>query len=214
LPGSPGNGIEISRLQAPVPIDIAYGGSCTGGKREDLRRYHEVLRWALERGLGIAPGTRFYLQFGSQDVREHCIAENMMDVFGKAGVELVEPGCGACINAGPGISERPEQVTVSAINRNFPGRSGPGQVWLARRRWRPAPSPGAWSASGSCGNCTPTREGHARVRSGRGSSSRRRMPAPSAAPARANTQVRSVASRESCGPALAAAADRATTVEL
>jgi 3-isopropylmalate/(R)-2-methylmalate dehydratase large subunit len=22
-------------------------------------------------------------------------------------------------------------VTVSAINRNFPGRSGPGQVWLA-----------------------------------------------------------------------------------
>jgi 3-isopropylmalate/(R)-2-methylmalate dehydratase large subunit len=22
-------------------------------------------------------------------------------------------------------------VTISAINRNFPGRSGPGQVWLA-----------------------------------------------------------------------------------
>jgi 3-isopropylmalate/(R)-2-methylmalate dehydratase large subunit len=22
-------------------------------------------------------------------------------------------------------------VTVSAINRNFPGRSGPGQVWIA-----------------------------------------------------------------------------------
>jgi 3-isopropylmalate/(R)-2-methylmalate dehydratase large subunit len=130
-PGDPGNGIEVSLLEAPVPIDIAYGGSCTGGKREDLRRYHEVLRWALERGLGIAPGTRFYLQFGSQDVREHCVAENMMDVFGKAGVELVEPGCGACINAGPGISERPDQVTVSAINRNFPGRSGPGQVWLA-----------------------------------------------------------------------------------
>jgi 3-isopropylmalate/(R)-2-methylmalate dehydratase large subunit len=103
----------------------------TGGKREDLRRYHEVLRWALEHGLGIAPGTRFYLQFGSQDVREHCVAENMMDVFGKAGVELVEPGCGACINAGPGISERPDQVTVSAVNRNFPGRSGPGRVWLA-----------------------------------------------------------------------------------
>jgi 3-isopropylmalate/(R)-2-methylmalate dehydratase large subunit len=130
-PGDPGNGIEVSRLQAPVPIDIAYGGSCTGGKREDLRRYHEVLRWALEHGLGIAPGTRFYLQFGSQDVREHCVAENMMDVFGKAGVELVEPGCGACINAGPGISERPDQVTVSAVNRNFPGRSGPGRVWLA-----------------------------------------------------------------------------------
>ncbi len=41
------------------------------------------------------------------------------------------PGCGACANCGPGSSTRAEQVTVSAINRNFPGRSGPGQVWLA-----------------------------------------------------------------------------------
>ena len=130
-PGDPGNGIEVSRLPAPVAIDIAYGGSCTGGKREDLRRYHQVLQWALQRGLAIAPRTRFYLQFGSQDVREHCQAEQMMDVFHRAGVELVEPGCGACINAGPGVSQRPEQVTVSAVNRNFPGRSGPGQVWLA-----------------------------------------------------------------------------------
>ena len=130
-PGDPSNGIEVSRLPAPVNIDIAYGGSCTGGKREDLRHYHAVLQWALERGLAIPPRTRFYLQFGSQDVREHCQAENMMDVFRRAGVQLVEPGCGACINAGPGVSERPDQVTVSAINRNFPGRSGPGQVWLA-----------------------------------------------------------------------------------
>ncbi|MFC5500173.1 aconitase family protein [Caenimonas terrae] len=130
-PGDPGNGIELSQLQEPVAVDIAYGGSCTGGKREDLRHYHQVLKWALERGLAIAPHTRFYLQFGSQDVREHCQAENMMEVFQRAGVELVEPGCGACINAGPGVSERADQVTVSAINRNFPGRSGPGQVWLA-----------------------------------------------------------------------------------
>ena len=48
-----------------------------------------------------------------------------------AGVELIDPSCGACIKAGPGVSDRPDQVTVSAINRNFPGRSGPGQVYLA-----------------------------------------------------------------------------------
>lgn len=29
------------------------------------------------------------------------------------------------------MSDSPEQVTVSAINRNFPGRSGPGKVYLA-----------------------------------------------------------------------------------
>ena len=39
--------------------------------------------------------------------------------------------CGACANGGPGVSTDASQVTVSAINRNFPGRSGPGQVWLA-----------------------------------------------------------------------------------
>ncbi|WP_456679169.1 aconitase family protein [Bradyrhizobium sp. LM6.9] len=37
----------------------------------------------------------------------------------------------ACANSGPGASLRPDQVTVSAQNRNFPGRSGPGQIWLA-----------------------------------------------------------------------------------
>jgi 3-isopropylmalate/(R)-2-methylmalate dehydratase large subunit len=55
----------------------------------------------------------------------------MLSLFEQAGVHLVEPGCGACINAGPGVSRHAEQVTVSAINRNFPGRSGPGEVWLA-----------------------------------------------------------------------------------
>ncbi|MCK1639269.1 3-isopropylmalate dehydratase [Bradyrhizobium sp. 157] len=130
-PGDPGHGIAISELAETVRIDIAYGRSCTGGKREDLLHYHAVLQWAAQRGMRVAPGTRFFLQFGSQDVRDYCLRSGMLDVFNRAGVELIEPGCGACVNAGPGVSERADQVTVSAINRNFPGRSGPGQVWLA-----------------------------------------------------------------------------------
>jgi 3-isopropylmalate/(R)-2-methylmalate dehydratase large subunit len=130
-PGDPGLGVAVSELDGPVRVDIAYGGSCTGGKREDLQRVHAVLAWATERGMRVATGTRYVLQFGSQDVREYCVREGMLDVFKRAGVELIEPGCGACVNAGPGVSERPDQVTISAINRNFPGRSGPGQVWLA-----------------------------------------------------------------------------------
>ena len=53
-----------------------------------------------------------------------------VQLFESAGVELIDPSCGACIKAGPGVSDRPDQVTVSAINRNFAGRGGPGQVWL------------------------------------------------------------------------------------
>lgn len=118
--------MAVSELRDPMRVDIAYGGSCTGGKREDLRRCFEVIQWALQHNRKVADGTRFILQFGSQDVRDYCIREGMLVAFERAGVELIEPRCGACVNAGPGVSERPDQVTVSAINRNFPGRSGPG----------------------------------------------------------------------------------------
>lgn len=130
-PGDPGRGIPVSGLGQPVPVNIAYGGACTGGKREDLEHYHEVLKWAVERGLKVASGVRFHLQFGSGDVRGYCEQHGMLRTFQAAGVQLVEPGCGACLNAGPGVSEQASDVTISAINRNFPVRSGAGDVWLA-----------------------------------------------------------------------------------
>ena len=58
-------------------------------------------------------------------------AEGYLEIFEKAGARVIEPSCGACINAGPGVSTRPDQVVISAQNRNFPGRSGPGQMYLA-----------------------------------------------------------------------------------
>jgi 3-isopropylmalate/(R)-2-methylmalate dehydratase large subunit len=130
-PGDPGRGISVSELPQEVRIDIAYGGSCTGGKLEDIQAYHSVMAWAAEHQLGLAPGVQFFLQFGSQDVRERSDRTRMVELFERMGVQLVEPGCGACINAGPGVSIREDQVTISAINRNFPGRSGPGALWLA-----------------------------------------------------------------------------------
>jgi len=74
---------------------------------------------------------KFYIQFGSQSTREYCLKQGYVDIFQKAGAIIIEPSCGACINAGPGVSTRPEQVVISAQNRNFPGRSGPGQMYLA-----------------------------------------------------------------------------------
>jgi 3-isopropylmalate/(R)-2-methylmalate dehydratase large subunit len=130
-PGDPGHGLPLSALAERPKIDIAYGGSCTAGKRADFDAYHEVLAWAAARGLRVAPGVALYLQFGTEDVRRHAEAAGWSDTFRAVGAILLAPGCGACANGGPGASTRPDQVTVSAINRNFPGRSGPGQVWLA-----------------------------------------------------------------------------------
>ena len=130
-PGDPGNAIALADLDQGVAIDIAYGGSCTAGKREDFDQYHAVLAWAAGRGLRVAPGVELYLQFGTTAVRDYCIAKGYLETFDKVGAKLLQPSCGACANCGPGSSVSAEQITVSAINRNFPGRSGPGQVWLA-----------------------------------------------------------------------------------
>lgn len=130
-PGDPGNGVDAAELDAPVKVDIAYGGSCTAGKRADFDYYHEVLSWGVEHGLKVPEGTRLFLQFGTLDVRRYCEERGYLEVFARAGVELINPGCGSCANCGPGASTDRDQVTISAINRNFPGRSGPGNVWLA-----------------------------------------------------------------------------------
>ncbi len=135
-PGDPRNGIPLRTLREAsggrdVAIDIAYGGSCTGGKKADMDMYASVLKEAVDKGRRVAPNVHLYIQFGSQDIRRYAESKGYLEVFRKAGAELVEPSCGACIKAGPGVSDSPEQVTVSAINRNFPGRSGPGKVYLA-----------------------------------------------------------------------------------
>jgi 3-isopropylmalate/(R)-2-methylmalate dehydratase large subunit len=114
-----------------VKVDIAYGGSCTAGKREDFDQYHAVLAWGLARGLKVPPQVQLFLQYGTTAVRDYCVARGYERTFAAAGARLLQPSCGACANCGPGSSVAAGQVTVSAINRNFPGRSGPGQVWLA-----------------------------------------------------------------------------------
>jgi 3-isopropylmalate/(R)-2-methylmalate dehydratase large subunit len=130
-PGDPGNGKYVRELNTPVPVEIAYGGTCTAGKNEDMDMYAAVLADALKHGKRVADSVQFYIQFGSQETREYCLRKGYIDVFQKAGAHVIEPSCGACINAGPGVSTRPDQVVISAQNRNFPGRSGPGQMYLA-----------------------------------------------------------------------------------
>lgn len=130
-PGDPGNGMFVDELSDEVKIDIAYGGSCTAGKKEDMDMYAKVFREAVVRGQRVAPGVQCYIQFGSQEVRGYCEEQGYIDVFREVGAQIIEPSCGACINAGPGVSTLKEQIIISAQNRNFPGRSGPGQMYLA-----------------------------------------------------------------------------------
>ena len=130
IPSDPTNGANISEIGA-VSIDIAYGGSCTAGKEDDVAYYAQVCQAADDAGLTVIDGVDFYIQYGSGLVKDLAVRKGWHELFKKVGVKLIDPGCGACIGAGPGVSITPEQVTVSAINRNFQGRSGPGKLYLA-----------------------------------------------------------------------------------
>jgi len=131
LPGDPRNAVPLSSVDRPVPLDRAYGGSCTGGKARDMDMYAEVFGLARAHGRRVAGGVRAYVQMGSETVLAYATARGYVELFEDVGVTVLPPSCGACINAGPGVSEHPDEVTVSAQNRNFPGRSGPGRVYLA-----------------------------------------------------------------------------------
>src|SRR5216110_1595418 len=74
-PGDPGNGKFIRELNTPVPVEIAYGGTCTAGKNEDMDMYARVLADALRQGKRVAESTKFYIQFGSQETRNYAISK-------------------------------------------------------------------------------------------------------------------------------------------
>ncbi|WP_051853198.1 aconitase family protein [Streptomyces aureocirculatus] len=131
LPGDPRNAVPLASVREEVKVDKVYGGSCTGGKAYDMDMYADVFELARARGAKVPADVQAYIQVGSENVMRYAVERGYIALFEEVGVQVLPPSCGACINAGPGVSERPDEVTVSAQNRNFPGRSGPGQVYLA-----------------------------------------------------------------------------------
>jgi 3-isopropylmalate/(R)-2-methylmalate dehydratase large subunit len=152
LPNDPGNGVFLDELEDDrIRIDIAYAGSCTAGKKEDMDMYARVLAEAADQGRQVHPDVKLFIQCGSIEVREYCREKGYLDLFERMGAEFIEPGCGACIAAGPGVTSSPDDVSISSQNRNFPGRSGPGQLYLG--------SPYSVAASAVVGYVTSWRPG-------------------------------------------------------
>jgi len=122
-PGHPGNGLPLEKVRG-VRVDMAYAGSCTAGDITSIGMYAQVLR-----GRKVRVPT--FIQYGSARVCEEAKRRGFHEALMAAGVHMIEePGCGACINVGPGGPQR-GQVAISATNRNMPGRMGDGDAYLA-----------------------------------------------------------------------------------
>ncbi len=113
-------GLQPGTPITSIPIDVAFIGSCTNGRIEDLRAAAAVVR-----GYHVAQGVHALVVPGSGMVKREAESEGLDRVFRDAGMEWREAGCSMCLAMNPDKLE-PGQRSASTSNRNFEGRQGKG----------------------------------------------------------------------------------------
>ena len=124
LPGKPHDTKDIGKLDR-VFVDSAFIGSCTNGRMEDMRVAASVLK-----GRKVAPGVVLKIVPATDEVWQQCLEEGLIGIFKEAGTLVSNAGCAGCA-AGQVGQNGPGEVTISTGNRNFPGKQGKGEVYLA-----------------------------------------------------------------------------------
>jgi 3-isopropylmalate/(R)-2-methylmalate dehydratase large subunit len=138
LPGKPHD--TTSLPEEKVWIDSAFIGSCTNGRIEDLRSAAVVLK-----GKRVAPGVVLKIVPATDRVWQRCLEEGLIEIFKESGALISNAGCAGCA-AGQVGQNGPGEVSISTGNRNFKGKQGEGEVYLA--------SPGVVAASAIAGYIT------------------------------------------------------------
>jgi len=142
LPGKPHDTSELPVEK--IWIDSAFIGSCTNGRIEDLRAAASVLR-----GRHVADGVVLKVVPATDLIWQRSLEEGLLEIFKDAGALFSNAGCAGCA-AGQVGQNGPGEVTISTGNRNFPGKQGQGEVYLA--------SPAVVAASAVAGYiCPPDR---------------------------------------------------------
>ena len=123
-PGKPHDAVEVNVVKK-VKIDSGFIGSCTNGRYEDMKAAADVLK-----GNKIAPGVVLKIVPSTNEVWEQCLDNGLMKIFKDAGVLVSNAGCAGCAAGQVGQNGEGE-ITISTGNRNFPGKQGKGEVYLA-----------------------------------------------------------------------------------
>ncbi|PLX00797.1 MAG: homoaconitate hydratase [Marinilabiliales bacterium] len=140
-PGKPHDTVEIDGVALQkIKIDSGFIGSCTNGRIEDMAATAEVLKDKV-----VAPGVMLKIVPATEEVWAECLERGYIDIFKRAGALVSNPGCAGCA-AGQVGQNGPGEITISTGNRNFPGKQGKGEVYLA--------SPEAVAASAVAGYIT------------------------------------------------------------
>src|SRR5467141_4788336 len=125
-PSNPANLKPVEDVEG-TKIDVAFLGSCTNARIEDLRIAAELLK-----GEKIAPGVRFQITPASQIIYRQALKEGLVEIFLDAGATFTSSTCGPCFGGHLGTLAG-DEVCISSTNRIYPGRMGSpqAQVYLA-----------------------------------------------------------------------------------
>ena len=125
-PSNPANLKPVEDVEG-TKIDVAFLGSCTNARIEDLR-----IAASLLKGEKVAPGVRFQITPASQIIYRQALREGLIEVFLDAGATFTSSTCGPCFGGHLGTLAG-DEVCISSTNRNYPGRMGSpqAQVYLA-----------------------------------------------------------------------------------
>jgi len=124
LPGKPHDAVSIKKVSGKK-IDSAFIGSCTNGRLEDMHVAAEILK-----DRKVAPGVVLKIVPSTDEIWNKCLEFGWISTFKKAGVLVGNPGCAGCASGQIG-QNGPGEVTISTGNRNFTGKQGKGEVYLA-----------------------------------------------------------------------------------
>ena len=123
-PGHPEDVVNVAEV-AGRKIDSGFIGSCTNGRFEDLAAAAKVLA-----GRKLAPGVVLKIVPSTDEIWQRCLKEGLFQIFKDAGALVGNAGCAGCA-AGQIGQNGPGEVTVSTGNRNYAGKQGKGEVYLA-----------------------------------------------------------------------------------
>ena len=124
-PNNPANVKPIEEV-AGTKVDMAFLGSCTNARIEDLRAAAELMK-----GEKVAPHVRMIVTPASQAIYRQAVREGLAEIFLEAGATFTSSTCGPCFGGHMGVLG-PKEVCISSTNRNYPGRMGSpeAQVYL------------------------------------------------------------------------------------
>ncbi len=123
-PGHPEDVVDVADLVG-TKIGSAFIGSCTNGRFEDMKAAADILE-----GRRVAPGVVLKIVPSTDQVWRQCLKAGIIEVFKEAGALVSNAGCAGCA-AGQVGQNGPGEITVSTGNRNFAGKQGKGEVYLA-----------------------------------------------------------------------------------